>query len=80
MKRTSWTKCLAARRCKQEAQPAGRSSVGAQSRVCQLPELDGLATQLGQLGINWTQCSGLGNWAGSGQWPGHVDDPCATMG
>ncbi|KAF3549221.1 hypothetical protein DY000_02010203 [Brassica cretica] len=40
MKRPSWTKCLAARRCKQEAQPAGRSSVGAQSRVCQLPELD----------------------------------------
>ncbi|KAF3531967.1 hypothetical protein DY000_02037112 [Brassica cretica] len=30
MKRESWTKCLAARRCKQEAQPARRSLVGAQ--------------------------------------------------
>ncbi|KAF3500654.1 hypothetical protein F2Q69_00042205 [Brassica cretica] len=30
MKRASWTKCLAPRRRKQEAQPAGRSSVGAQ--------------------------------------------------
>ncbi|KAF3485638.1 hypothetical protein F2Q69_00053750 [Brassica cretica] len=30
MKRASWTKCLAARRCKQEAQPARRSLVGAQ--------------------------------------------------
>ncbi|KAF2550295.1 hypothetical protein F2Q68_00033706 [Brassica cretica] len=22
----------------------------------------------------------LGSWAGSGQWPGHVGDPCVTMG
>ncbi|KAF3561681.1 hypothetical protein DY000_02014420 [Brassica cretica] len=30
MKRARWTKSLALRRCKQEAQPAGRSSVEAQ--------------------------------------------------
>ena len=56
MKKTSWTQCMTARRCKEEAQPAERSSVGAQVecvsslRVCQLPELDGLAHSFGSAG------------------------------
>ncbi|KAF3508366.1 hypothetical protein F2Q69_00009793 [Brassica cretica] len=55
MKRASWTKCLAARRCNQEAQPARRSSVGAQVEcVSSLSWMDYL-TQLGQLGISSTQ-------------------------
>ncbi|KAG5373890.1 hypothetical protein IGI04_042794 [Brassica rapa subsp. trilocularis] len=55
-----------------------RSSIG------QLPEQDGLAhsavsagDQLNSAGLS---VQVLGSWAGSGQWPGHVDDPCVPMG
>ncbi|KAF2583044.1 hypothetical protein F2Q68_00006624 [Brassica cretica] len=52
------------------------------SRVCQLPELDGLSHSAGSAG-DQLNSAGLsvqvsGSWAGSG--PGHVDDPCATIG
>ena len=30
MKKASWPKCITARRCKEEAEPAERNSVGAQ--------------------------------------------------
>ncbi|CAG7889125.1 unnamed protein product, partial [Brassica rapa] len=49
----------------------------------QLPELDGLAhsavsagDQLNSAGLSVRV---LGSWAGSGQWPGNVGDPCMPM-
>ncbi|KAG5414833.1 hypothetical protein IGI04_002400 [Brassica rapa subsp. trilocularis] len=52
--------------------------------VGQLPELYGLAHSAGSAG-DQLNSSGLsvhvsGNCAGSGQWPGHVGDPCVPMG
>ncbi|KAF2564867.1 hypothetical protein F2Q70_00017616 [Brassica cretica] len=50
----------------------------------QLPELDGLAHSAGSAGDQLKSAElsvqVLGSWAGSGQWPGHVGDPCVTMG
>ncbi|KAF2588806.1 hypothetical protein F2Q70_00039040 [Brassica cretica] len=33
-----------------------------------------------QLNSSELSVQDLGSWAGSGQWPGHVGDPCVTMG
>ncbi|KAF2542566.1 hypothetical protein F2Q68_00031219 [Brassica cretica] len=50
----------------------------------QLPELDGLAHLAGsagdQLNSAGLSVQVLGSWVGSGQWPGHVGDPCVPMG
>ena len=50
----------------------------------QLPELDGLAHSAGtagdQLNSAGLSVQVMGSWAGSGQWPGHVGDPCVPMG
>ncbi|KAF3495316.1 hypothetical protein DY000_02052805 [Brassica cretica] len=50
----------------------------------QLPELDGLAHSSGssgdQLNSAGLSVQVLGSWAGSGQWLGHVGDPCVPMG
>lgn len=52
--------------------------------MCQLPELDGLAHSAGtagdQLNSAGLSVQVMGSWAGSGQWPGHVGDPCVPMG
>ncbi|KAF3503904.1 hypothetical protein F2Q69_00042446 [Brassica cretica] len=66
IKEESWTQCITAGRC-------GK-----------LPELDGLAHSAGSAG-DQLNSAGLsvqvsGSWAGSGQWPGHVADPCVPMG
>ena len=54
------------------------------SKVCQLPELDGLAHSAGsagdQLNSAGLSVQVMGSWAGSGQWPGHVGDPGVPMG
>ncbi|KAF2532709.1 hypothetical protein F2Q70_00030106 [Brassica cretica] len=50
----------------------------------QLPELDGLAHSAGtagdQLNSAGLSVQVMGSWAGSGQWSGHVGDPCVPMG
>ncbi|KAF3551283.1 hypothetical protein DY000_02007410 [Brassica cretica] len=50
----------------------------------QLPEMDGLAHSAGsagdQLNSAGLSVQVLGNWAGSRQWPGHMGDPCVSMG
>ena len=52
--------------------------------MCQLPELDGLAHSAGtagdQLNSAGLSVQVMGSWAGSGQWPGHMGDPCVPMG
>ncbi|KAF3538804.1 hypothetical protein F2Q69_00023275 [Brassica cretica] len=56
----------------------------AASRGGQLPELDGIAHSAGSAGdqLNSAELSVqvLGSWAGSGQWPGHMDDSGVMMG
>ena len=49
--------------------------------MCQLPELDGLAHSAGSAG-DQLNSAGLSVQvsAGSGQWPGHMGDPCVPMG
>ncbi|KAG2307237.1 hypothetical protein Bca52824_026985 [Brassica carinata] len=77
MKKASWMQCITARRYKEEAQPAERSSVGAQVecvsslRVCQLPEIDGLPHSSGSIG-DQLNSAGLsvqvsGSWTRSGK-------------
>ena len=87
IKETSWTQCITAGRCSKQARPARWSVVQlsvAHWRVCQLPELDGLAHSAGtagdQLNSAGLSVQVMGSWAGSGQWPGHVGDPCVPMG
>ncbi|KAF2570885.1 hypothetical protein F2Q70_00003101 [Brassica cretica] len=45
---------------------------------------DGLAHSAGtagdQLNSAGLSVQVMGSWAGSGQWPGHVGDPCVPMG
>ena len=52
--------------------------------MCKLPELDELAHSAGSAG-DQLNSAGLSvqfsdSWAGSGQWQGHVGDPCVLMG
>ncbi|KAF3568082.1 hypothetical protein DY000_02017617 [Brassica cretica] len=70
MKKASWTKCLAARPCKKEAQPDGRSSVGAQVEcVSSLSWMDYLTQLVGQV---WTVTEPVG-------WPRMAMDRWALL-
>ena len=90
MKEASWTQCMTARRWKEEAQPVGWSSVGAQVECVSstltgqltLPELlvDSAGSAGDQLNSAGLSVQVLGSWAGSRQWSGHVDDPYVPMG
>lgn len=77
MKEARWTQCMTTRRCKEEAQPAGRSSVGAQVECVsstltgQLTLSEILADSAGsagdQLNSAGLSVQALGSWAGSRQ-------------
>ncbi|KAF3603927.1 hypothetical protein F2Q69_00036386 [Brassica cretica] len=91
--RIVWTDCGARKRTSQLIQEGDKvKGVGQASgyldkiqvKLDELHELDGLTHSAGsagdQLNSAGLSVQVLGSWAGSGQWPGHVDDPCVPMG
>ncbi|KAF3493069.1 hypothetical protein DY000_02052985 [Brassica cretica] len=81
---SSWNSFGIANPRRRQAQRSWTSELVAGQDPGQLPELDGLAHSAGSAGYQLNS-AGLsvqvsGSWAGSGQWPGHMGDPCVPMG